>query len=261
MANYSLTELERLYGASVGPTMIGLGRVPTLRLGNVIGKNTDVDNSTLPEDVWTGGGTYPFPATAGPVSLVSTSAADTSAGTGLRTVRVIGLDTAYGEIQEDVVLNGTTPVPTLQSFLRVNDLRGLTAGSGNENAGTVTGSIAGDVVAHMLPGAGRAQQTVFTVPLGHTALVVFTAFGIQRTQDAFVEFEIVTRSPGAPLVVRNTTTVSAASPWPSPIITPVPVPILERTDVRARVTATSASASNLVVTCNIQYLLAKLGDL
>ena len=53
------------------------------------GSNNAVAGS---EDVWTGGGTYPWPSTAEELEIGSTSANDTSNGTHARTVNVQGLD-------------------------------------------------------------------------------------------------------------------------------------------------------------------------
>lgn len=74
------------------------------------------------DDVWSGTATtIPIPAAAGEqMTLVSTSANDTAAGTGVRTVDVHGLD-ANGDPQTEIVsMNGITPVNTVRTNWRFN---------------------------------------------------------------------------------------------------------------------------------------------
>ena len=74
----------------------------------------DIDAADSSEDVWIGEGAYPgFIASASTTSIASDSADDAAAGTGARTVRVVGIVNNAGtwtETQEDVTLNGVTPV-------------------------------------------------------------------------------------------------------------------------------------------------------
>ena len=84
------------------------------------GRNNDIDTSTVPEEIWNGGGLRYYPSTAAALNVVSTNANDTAAGTGARTVRVTGLDANWNEISEIVTLNGLTPVQTVNSYLRAD---------------------------------------------------------------------------------------------------------------------------------------------
>ena len=57
-------------------------------------------------------------------SLESTSSEDSSGGSGAKVLRVIYLDSEYGEKYEDVTLNGTTRVTTIATDIRfIQDLR------------------------------------------------------------------------------------------------------------------------------------------
>jgi len=78
-----------------------------------------------------------FPASAALMAFASDDANDTSAGTGLRTMLVIYLDSNYNELTEVITLNGTTKVSSVASMLRVNLMLGLTAGSSGFNIGTI----------------------------------------------------------------------------------------------------------------------------
>lgn len=73
-------------------------------------------------------------------SIVSSSANDTAAGTGARTVRITYLDDAgNGPSTETVTLNGTTPVNTVSSTICfIESIEVLTAGSTGNNVGILS---------------------------------------------------------------------------------------------------------------------------
>lgn len=147
-----------------------------------LGNNPDIDTGTVPEDIWTGGGLYPWITTAAPLEIVSNSADDTAAGTGARTVLVIGLNASYAEIQELVTLNGTTPVPLVNQFFRIFTAAHATAGSSGINAGTINiRDVTGGTVRAIIPaGYGITRQSQYTVPAGYTLQVVSLFFSINR---------------------------------------------------------------------------------
>jgi len=94
----------------------------------VFGYNPDVD--TAEESVWPDGGAVPHPTVASVLKISSSSANDTSAGTGARTVHIEGLNGDYAVVSETVTLNGQTAVNTVNSYLYVNSFYVITAGSG-----------------------------------------------------------------------------------------------------------------------------------
>ena len=72
------------------------------------------------------------------LSVASTSALDTSAGTGARTMTIEGLDQNYKELPlETITLNGTTPVNSIVQYFRINRLTVITAGSTQTNQGDI----------------------------------------------------------------------------------------------------------------------------
>ena len=95
---------------------------------------------TSAETMWTAGATYTYPSTATALTVVSSSTDDdgSPAGTGARTVTIIGLDADYLEVSETVTMNGTTNVTTTQTFLRVNEAYVATCGNTGSNVGTIT---------------------------------------------------------------------------------------------------------------------------
>jgi hypothetical protein len=142
----------------------------------VFGYNPDVDTSV--ETVWPQGGILGFPAAALQLSVSSSNAADTSAGTGARTVYLEGLDANHNVISETVTLNGQTAVTTTKSYLHINNCYVQTAGSGNTAAGTIyfgTGTVTAGVPATIYDVIAfdyNARVTgSYTVPAGYTAYV------------------------------------------------------------------------------------------
>lgn len=158
----------------------GLGVVPGATRVAILGHNPDVDTGTDPEDVWEGGGLYPFLAAAATLEVVSTSVNDTAAGTGARTVLVSGLNSSYATITEVVILNGTTPVSTVNQFLRVNIFTTTSAGSGEQNAGDITLRVAGGgtVQSIMRAGYGFGRSAIYTVPAGFTLFITSAVMGV-----------------------------------------------------------------------------------
>jgi hypothetical protein len=134
-------------------------------------------------DVWEGGGAYPFQAAATVLEILSASASDTAAGTGARTFLLTGLDTNYNVISETLTMNGTTPVQTVNSYLRVNGLNIATAGSGLTNAGDVTLRVTGAGATQGIAraGYGYAKTCIYTVPAGFTLLVTDLLFECSGT--------------------------------------------------------------------------------
>jgi len=139
----------------------------------VFGYNPDVDTSE--ETVWPDGGTIPHPTVASVLKISSSSANDTSAGTGARTVYIEGVDGNYEVVSETVTLNGQTEVNTTNSYLYVNSFYVVTAGSGGSNAGNInagTGTVTSGVpaVLYDIIAAGYNNRTTghYCVPAGYT---------------------------------------------------------------------------------------------
>ena len=143
----------------------------------VFGYNPDIDTSE--ETVWPDGGTIPHPTVASVLKISSSSANDTSAGTGARTVRIEGVDGDYNVVSETVTLNGQTAVNTTNSYLYVNSFYVLTTGSGEANDGNInagTGTVTSGVpaVLYDIIATGYNNRTTghYCVPAGYTGYMV-----------------------------------------------------------------------------------------
>lgn len=179
---------------------IAEGAVPGHSPVRIFGRNTDIDN--VREEVWDFGGAYVFPPAGGiQMRVVSTSASDTAAGTGARTVEIRYLDNLYAEQVEVVTLNGVTPVNTVATnILRVNQVYVDTAGTGGTAAGNISlQNVAGTVTySYISLGFNIAQQAIYTVPAAKNFFLVEWAIGAgAATQGHFTQFFLrATLAPG-----------------------------------------------------------------
>jgi len=144
---------------------------PRLATVNKFGLNADIDTASAPEDLWSGGGKYVFPNTAGTLDISSDNAADTVTGTGAQLVVVVGLDENWNLSKEIVALDGTTPITTIDTYIRVFRAYVEEAGSSGVNTGIITcqHNTLGASVAQIDAGEGQALMAVYTVPAGKTA--------------------------------------------------------------------------------------------
>lgn len=153
------------------------------------------------EDVWDGPTGLWVPPTAARIhDIVSDNVADTLAGTGARKVQILGLDSALEDISEVVEMDGTTIVPTVNSYLRINDIFVIEAGTDGTNQGIIeaTAQTDGTVTVHMPAEKSESQATIFTV--GANRLLLLTSIDIQMflamgSPNADVSTAIRTRSP------------------------------------------------------------------
>lgn len=136
---------------------VSRGQIPGHSVRNLFGTNAAIGTTFVTP--WENNGALPLLSAEQNLSIVSTSASDTSVN-----VLVSGVDGDFNPVSQVVSLNGLTPVVTTIKFFRINDL--LTA-SGNA-VGDVTASYDGTVYAKILAGRGKNQAAIFTVPAGNS---------------------------------------------------------------------------------------------
>lgn len=141
---------------------ISLGRRSGRKLWNKFGRNASLAEDTE-EMIWEQGGYMTFLTTGSTLSLVSTSALDVSAGTGARTITIIGVDENRNYQEEVVTLNGITPVVTTTQWLGINRMNVASAGSVRSNVGDIIAtSVTGTHVQASIPAThSSSQQMVF----------------------------------------------------------------------------------------------------
>lgn len=118
-------------------------------------------------------GAFVFPSSAGvQISIVSTSANDTAAGTGIRTIEIHYLDANLAEQAETVTMNGLVPVLTVATNIRfIQCMHMVTFGTGLSAAGNITASNAGNTHSYIAAGDSRCTSSVRMVPAGKRLIV------------------------------------------------------------------------------------------
>lgn len=147
----------------------------------IIGENLDVDTGTVPETIWEIGGEYSFPTAATVATVVSSSANDTSAGSGARIVFLEGLDANWNQVSDIITLNGTSNVLGTTSFFRVNNARVISSGSGMTNAGTITITVNAKTVRNITIGESLDHTAVYSVPAKHHLFIVSQSYSTNRS--------------------------------------------------------------------------------
>jgi hypothetical protein len=208
---------------------------------NKFGANSNV--GTTEETIWTNGGNITWPAAAFTAYIVSSDAADTSAGTGARTVTVSGLDADYKDKTVSVTLNGTSAVAISGTWLRINRAFVTSSGTGGAAAGTITIQDVGATVVYANLGLGnQTQMAVYTVPAGHTLYVdqiTFTAAVSTGSNSAVVKLD--TRDFGS----NTFRTRYIADLQSGELINSLQYPLAlpEKTDIEARAVMSAGTAS------------------
>ena len=214
------------------------------------GNNTTVGDSL--ETVWAEGGLYSYLTTATVLKVSSSSTADTSAGTGARTVELFGLDTDYNEINETITLNGQTAVNTTKEYLRINRMIVRSAGSGGANAGVIyagTGTVTTGVPANVyasvngVTGANQSLMALWTVPAGYTAYILQydISNGTTSNTPAVCKLVLAVRPYGEVFQSKDVKSLTTGMHIEETF--PIPIKIEEKSDIEVRALSSSASVS------------------
>ncbi len=182
---------------------VALGKIDGYSKVNKFGETDNADSGT-PTDVWSGSITQVLwvPPTAARIhSILSTSDVDSDAGgaiaqgAGLRTVRVYGLPTWDDEeISEVVIMDGTDGTDTINSYVIIYRMEGLTWGASGVNTGTITAVAAVDltVTAEITPLKNQSQMMIYGVPstqslqIKHLRAEIIKATGTSQRADGEV---------------------------------------------------------------------------
>jgi hypothetical protein len=214
------------------------------------GINTAVGTSN--ETVWIGSNTYTFPSSASVLKISSSSANDASpSGTGAQTIQIQGLNAAYEAVSETVSLNGQTAVNTTNSYLRVNKMIVLTAGSGGTSVGNIyagTGDVTDGVPAVVVNQTGilanETESGFYTVPAGYTAYInMWTMSSGNTTADEWTRFTLRIRPLGGVFGIKAQYHIPASGIYECVAAYPLPIPEKADLEILAATSDGSASAS------------------
>ena len=156
---------------------VGRGQITGHSVVHVFGHNPDVDTTEV--TIWPALGLLVHPAAPTIMKISSSSADDTSAGTGARTVYILGINGTGGYVSETVTLNGQTAVNTVHEYDAIETMSVTSVGSGGVNAGIIyagTGTVTAGVpaVPYSAIGVGDNLSLVghWSCPVGYTGYLV-----------------------------------------------------------------------------------------
>lgn len=226
---------------------------------NMNGLCKDVDD--VLRDMWDGPtALYVFPTVAQQMRVVSTSANDASAGTGVQKIEIHYLDADYNAKSEIVTMNGVTPVLTVATnIIRINDVHAVAHGSLTVSGGAISITNTAGTVTYSYWGVGQnsARQAIYTVPAGYNLEVInystsSGSTGLHFTRTLFVANNDLTAShPGIFVVKHEFGTQNgsiSASPLPPHFIAP------EKTDIKLTVISDN-NAANVIAVGSVSGIL------
>jgi hypothetical protein len=238
--------------------LLAVGKVPGYSVIHKYGRLPATANETW-EDVWAEGGTYTWQAAAVTLGVSSDSTADTSTGTGARTVEIQGLDAAYAVQTETLTLNGQTKVESANAYLRVFRAKMLTVGTGGVNAGKVyvydtadtpVGGVpptATRIMGTVVAGYGQTQMGLYTIPAGYSGFLLARYVGFSIRANQYVDVEFWSRPFGGSWLQKSLDPVSGGQGPPyRPYVVPMEDDLSEKADLRFRAKASAASIDVVV---------------
>jgi hypothetical protein len=214
------------------------GKVAGYQQRHRIGENLDVDATTVPEDIWPSGGLYTgFPTTDGEqLQITSSDAADSAAGTGIRTIEIEGLDVNWRQVRETVILDGVSPSLTVEKFVRVNSVTGITCGSAEGAVGIITvrhNVTTANVFATIAIGDGGERNATFSVPLEKKGFIRRIKLEVAGVPGVTGTVDLLSRQYGGPWISLRKFIINATSFYDDLIVGGLEVG--EKTDLVLRV--------------------------
>lgn len=199
---------------------VARGQIPGHSTVNIYGYQPAISTTFVP--VWENVSQYTYPVAATQMNLAGGSG-DTA------TITINGLNALYEMISESVVLNGATPVTTVNSYLRINGMF-VSVGSATNPAGVVTlKNLANTVTyAQINAGVGRTQAALYTVPAGYTFFLSRININTSLNGNDYCTYQNKTISPAG--VVQLTQQAPFAINYETQRV--MPRPFLEKTDIQ-----------------------------
>ena len=230
---------------------VASGKRQGSELWNKFGYNNDVDTGT--EILASFGGTFNPLTTATTINIVSTSANDTSGGTGCNSIFLNGIDANRNIQTELVTLNGTTTVTTVSTWLGINRVSMVLCGSGQVNDGDInlTAVTGGSAMAQMPANGGVTQQCIFHVPANYTFNAEwFWVNVLNRAKDAVLTFKfwVYSAVSNGKQEVAKIDVDTSKTTQPSELSPNLPFPISEKTVCWVEVTSDKDN-----VICNARF--------
>jgi hypothetical protein len=166
-----------------------LGNVPNFSVDSINGYNTSVPNGAS-ADISDQGGRLVPPSTDVAFEVVSDSASDDIARTGVQIVAVTLLDPNWEEVTAIVVMDGTTPVSIPGTYIRARSVVGAQSGGatagqswniGNVDVREVVG---GQVHLRMTPEQNSSFSGFYSVPANKIVRAINVAPLVAKNDEA-----------------------------------------------------------------------------
>ncbi len=140
---------------------------------------------------------YDWMTSAEILDIESSSQQDRAIGSGAHKIRLVGLDGNWDKIVEDITLNGTSAVQTVNSYIRI--LRAFVIESGsyqspngrNDGNITFTSQTQGEQ-AYMQEDKGKTTGSRWTIPQGFEAYL--TRVSVQAPDTRPIDFRLLIRN-------------------------------------------------------------------
>lgn len=202
----------------------------------IFGRNANQNISN--QDVWGYGATQAIwvPPTAARLhNIKSSSANDSAVGNGAKSVYISGLDTAFAEQSETVILDGTNNVSTVNSYLMINIMSVATVGSDGYNTGIITATAATDATVTSLinPQQNVAQDAIYQVPASTDGFITNFNAGVNVGTGSKIFVDLMVQPLGAPYASVYQLYLGAG-PSNTQIIFPTPIKVTAKSIIKAR---------------------------
>ena len=240
---------------------VARGQIRGHSIVHIFGYNPDVDSATE-ETIWTAGGLYQHLDAPAIMTVSSSSASDTSAGVGARSIYIVGINSTGGEVSETVVLNGQTPVNTTHTYTEIQNSSVLSVGSSEHNVGnisigtgTVTSGVPANIFGHILATENKSLIGHYTIPAGYTGYLI--AGGMSSGTEggtAYVTGRLKVRQND--IVYTSALVTFSNGQVNFDFKYPIPIPAGSCIQATAKSTANNESVS-----CNFEVLLIKNEDI
>ena len=234
MSTSVVSSISRMGTIEPFELQLSRGQITGHKLVTISGYNPDID--TTWESLIPSGGFIAYPATAVQMKVSSSSASDTAAGVGARTVTITGLDGNWNELSETVTLNGQTTVLTTSLFFRVNGLSVASAGTSLANVGDIyfgNGVVTAGVPAtiyDMIPAGFNNRQThAYSVPAGYTGYIVAARFVMAQSAGADIVWARLTTTNSDN--IKRSAAVAQLNNGVLPLTISMPIPVPEKTTI------------------------------
>ena len=238
-------------------TEVALGNVAGRSLVHKFGRNPDIDLASTFEMIWHGSVDYSGFDVAGAqtVDIVSDSTNDDVGGTGATSITIYGLDSSYDEVTEDISMDGTTPVTSVNSYLRLNRAVVVAAGDLGENDGeiTISQTTSGTVFCYIPAEFNQAQFGGYTIPNNKTGYLLDLYGGISGSLKANLILRLRVRPNGETFQIKYESTIIGEGSSHLHHEFPAPQgPFTEKTDIKIEA---SSDTNNIVVSGGFTLLL------